>query len=153
RADATEGVVTPRADPSSLAYVIYTSGSTGVPKGVAIEHRSSAVLINWARSQFSQDALAWVIASTSICFDLAVFEIFAPIATGGAVIVAENALQIRELALRHGATLINTVPSAMAEIAGEGRLADSITTVNLAGEPLSSELAREVHKNSSTSKL
>ena len=35
--------------PGNLAYVIYTSGSTGRPKGVAIEHRSAAALVRWAR--------------------------------------------------------------------------------------------------------
>jgi non-ribosomal peptide synthetase component F len=37
----------------NLAYVIYTSGSTGRPRGVAIQHGSANVLLQWAREVFS----------------------------------------------------------------------------------------------------
>ena len=57
------------------AYVIYTSGSTGTPKGVVIEHQSTAVLAAWAGSVLTPDDWAGVLASTSICFDLSVFEL------------------------------------------------------------------------------
>ena len=66
-------------DPGNLAYVIYTSGSTGTPKGVGICHDSAGAFIHWARAAFSADDLAGVVASTSICFDLSVFEIFVPL--------------------------------------------------------------------------
>ncbi|MGI9290753.1 MAG: amino acid adenylation domain-containing protein, partial [Gammaproteobacteria bacterium] len=59
-----------------LAYVIYTSGSTGRPKGVAIEHRNTVALMQWAGDAFDADELNGVLASTSVCFDLSVFEIF-----------------------------------------------------------------------------
>ena len=61
----------------SLAYVIYTSGSTGNPKGVMIEHRSAVAFLSWAHDVFTDEDLAGVLASTSICFDLSVFELFA----------------------------------------------------------------------------
>src|SRR5262249_60922207 len=79
--------------PGNLAYVIYTSGSTGRPKGVAIEHATAVVFIEWARSVFSAEELAGVLAATSICFDLSIFEIFVPLASGGAVVLAARALQ------------------------------------------------------------
>ncbi|HXQ70972.1 MAG TPA: condensation domain-containing protein, partial [Pyrinomonadaceae bacterium] len=63
----------------NLAYVIYTSGSTGRPKGVAIEHHSAATLVHWARETYSAEELQGVLASTSICFDLSVFELFVPL--------------------------------------------------------------------------
>ena len=81
----------------NLAYVIYTSGSTGRPKGVAIEHRSTATLINWAREIFTVRELKAVLASTSICFDLSVFEIFVPLSCGGKVVLVENALHLPSL--------------------------------------------------------
>ena len=70
----------------NLAYVIYTSGSTGRPKGVAITHRSANVLLHWAREVFTEDELSGVLASTSICFDLSVFELFVPLSWGGRVL-------------------------------------------------------------------
>ncbi len=63
----------------NLAYVIYTSGSTGRPKGVAIAHRSAAVFVQWAQRTFASAELGGMLASTSICFDLSVFELFAPL--------------------------------------------------------------------------
>ncbi|HYX26914.1 MAG TPA: amino acid adenylation domain-containing protein, partial [Thermoanaerobaculia bacterium] len=130
---------------SALAYVIYTSGSTGRPKGVAIEHRSAAALVHWARETFRPQELAVVMAATSICFDLSVFEIFVPLACGGAVVLAENALELPRLAAAGEVTLINTVPSAMAELVRQGAVPASVRTVNLAGEPLRGALARRIH--------
>ncbi|MCA1636707.1 MAG: AMP-binding protein, partial [Acidobacteria bacterium] len=60
--------------PENAAYVIYTSGSTGRPKGVMITHRSASVFIRWSLDTFSREELSAVLASTSICFDLSVFE-------------------------------------------------------------------------------
>jgi non-ribosomal peptide synthetase component F len=60
-----------------LAYVIYIPGSSGQPKGVAIEHRSLAIFLTWARDCFSSAGLSGMLVATSVCFDLSVFEIFA----------------------------------------------------------------------------
>ncbi|HSK74824.1 MAG TPA: amino acid adenylation domain-containing protein, partial [Thermoanaerobaculia bacterium] len=127
-----------------LAYLIYTSGSTGRPKGVAIEHRSAAALVSWARETFRPGELARVLASTSISFDLSVFEIFAPLSCGGAVVLAENALALPGLPAASEVTLLNTVPSAMAELLRQGAVPASARTVNLAGEPLRGALARDI---------
>ena len=67
---------------NNLAYVIYTSGSSGTPKGVAIEHRNTVALLNWAKEVFTAGELAAVLSSTSICFDLSVFELFVPLELG-----------------------------------------------------------------------
>ncbi|HEY0097017.1 MAG TPA: condensation domain-containing protein, partial [Archangium sp.] len=83
--------------PENLAYAIYTSGSTGRPKGVALTHRSAVAFLNWARSVFSREQLSRVLFSTSVCFDLSIFEMFAPLSVGGAVVVAENALALAGL--------------------------------------------------------
>ncbi|HSF43076.1 MAG TPA: amino acid adenylation domain-containing protein [Thermoanaerobaculia bacterium] len=127
-----------------LAYLIYTSGSTGRPKGVAIEHRSAAALVSWARETFRPGELARVLASTSVSFDLSVFEIFAPLSCGGAVVLAENALALPGLPAAGEVTLLNTVPSAMAELLRQGAVPESVRTVNLAGEPLRGALARDI---------
>jgi amino acid adenylation domain-containing protein len=129
----------------NLAYVIYTSGSTGRPKGVAIEHRSAAVLVRWAREVFGDELLRGVLASTSICFDLSVFELFVPLSWGGRVILAENALHLPRLPNAGEVTLVNTVPSAMTELLRMGGLPESVAAVNLAGEALKQELVEEVY--------
>jgi amino acid adenylation domain-containing protein len=131
--------------PGNLAYLIYTSGSTGRPKAVAIEHRSASFLAQWARRVFTPEELSGVLAATSIAFDLSVFEIFVPLAWGGRVILAENALELPRLAARSAVTLVNTVPSAMAELVRSGGVPASVRTVNLAGEPIPPALAEAIH--------
>ena len=138
--------------PSNLAYMIYTSGSTGRPKGVAIEHRSAAALLHWSRETFSPEELACVLASTSVCFDLSVFEMFAPLAWGGRLVVAQNALALPALG-GEGVTLVNTVPSAMAELARAGGVPNSALTVNLAGEPLKRALVEQVYERTSARRV
>jgi amino acid adenylation domain-containing protein len=128
-------------DPRNLAYLIYTSGSTGRPKGVQIEHRSAAVLLRWAADAFPAEELRGVLAATSTCFDLSVFEIFLPLSVGGAVVMARDALALPELPRRGEVTLLNTVPSAAAELARAGLIPPSVRTVCLAGEPLPRALA------------
>ncbi len=140
-------------NPDNLAYLIYTSGSTGRPKGVAIEHRSAAALAHWARRVFSAEDWQGVLFATSINFDLSVFELFVPLAWGGRVILADNALALPALPAAGEVTLVNTVPSALAELVREGGLPASVRTVNLAGEPLPRELADRIYGIASVERL
>ncbi len=125
----------------ALAYVIYTSGSTGRPKGVAIEHRSAAARLAWARDAFTPGERAAVLASTSVCFDLSIFELFVPLTTGGRVVLVPDVLGLAALPPEAAPTLVNTVPSLLAEALREGPLPASVVTVNLAGEALPRALA------------
>lgn len=129
---------------AQLAYVIYTSGSTGQPKGVLLEHRNAVALINWAAGVYSSDELRGVLAATSICFDLSVFEIFVPLALGGGVILAENALALRD-GVAGEVTLINTVPSAMRALLQARAIPSCTRCINLAGELLPQELVDAIH--------
>ncbi|HEX3128840.1 MAG TPA: non-ribosomal peptide synthase/polyketide synthase [Thermoanaerobaculia bacterium] len=130
--------------PGNLAYLIYTSGSTGRPKGVAIEHRSAVAFAVWARQVFGDEELAGVFASTSINFDLSIFEIFVPLCWGGRVILGANALALPGHPAAGEVRLVNTVPSAMTELVRMGGIPSSVRTVNLAGEPLRRSLARSI---------
>ncbi|AEI67145.1 non-ribosomal peptide synthetase [Corallococcus macrosporus] len=133
--------------PDHLAYVLFTSGSTGRPKGVALAHRGAVALLRWTTRAFAADELAGVLASTSLNFDLSVFELFAPLIRGGAVVLARNALELPTLPAAQRVTLVNTVPSAMAELVRARALPDSVRTVNLAGEPLSQSLVEAIHQS------
>jgi amino acid adenylation domain-containing protein len=139
--------------PAGLAYVIYTSGSTGRPKGVAIEHRSALLFLYWAREVFPPEDLAGVLFSTSICFDLSVFELFVPLSWGGKIILAEDVLALDGLPAAAEVTLVNTVPSAISELVRLGALPPSVHTVNLAGEPLSRALADRVYAEPGVDRL
>ncbi|HSF38618.1 MAG TPA: non-ribosomal peptide synthase/polyketide synthase, partial [Thermoanaerobaculia bacterium] len=139
------GVQGVRTDPENLAYVLYTSGSTGTPKGVAVTHRSAVALVCWAATVYTPGELAGVLAATSLSFDLSVFELFVPLSLGGTVILAQNALELQTLPSAGRVTLVNTVPSVLAELSRLGSLGASVRTVNLAGEPLPRALADRLY--------
>ena len=142
-----------RIDQHNLAYILYTSGSTGRPKGVAIEHRSVVAFLSWVHSVFSPQELAFTLAGTSICFDLSVFEIFAPLTCGGAIVLAENSVALSDLPARNQVTLINTVPSAMTALLGVRGVPPSVRVVNLAGEPLLNRLVQDIYRLGTVEKV
>ena len=137
----------------NLAYVIYTSGSTGTPKGVAITHRSATTMLRWAQEVYSPEQLRGVLASTSISFDLSVFELFLPLSVGGQVILARDALELPHLAASGEVSLVNTVPSAMAELIRTAGVPETVKTVNLAGEALKAELVRQVYEQTGVAQV
>ncbi len=141
-----EGAPCSMARSSNLAYLIYTSGSTGRPKGVAIEHGSAVSFLHWARTVFTDEEFAGVLFGTSLNFDLSVFELFATLSWGGTVILVQNVLELPQGARRYPVRLINTVPSAMAELLRARGLPPSVLTVNLAGEPLKQALVKELYR-------
>jgi len=139
--------------PQHPAYVIYTSGSTGVPKGVVIAHQNTVTFLYWVKEVFRNEELAVMLASTSICFDLSVFEIFGPLSWGGAVMVAENALQLPGLPRRREVTFINTVPSAIKELLQSEGAMEGRYTVGLAGEALSRDLTEKIYAHGHTERV
>jgi aspartate racemase len=142
-----------RTTPNGLAYVIYTSGSTGRPKGVAIEHRGVIALVHWAFEIFRPEELAGVLFSSSLCFDLSVLEVFVPLCAGGKVIVAGNALSLPTLPGANQITLINAVPSAMAELIRLNAIPDCVRVVILGGEALSTSLVKQTYEQASVEKV
>jgi amino acid adenylation domain-containing protein len=138
---------------SDLAYVMYTSGSTGAPKGVAVEHRGVVNLVAWAGTAFTPVELERVLAATSACFDLSVFEFFVPLSRGGTVVLVRDVLELATDPNARTVTLINTVPSALAELLRLGPLPDSVCTVNLAGEALPEDLALRVYEQPSVERV
>jgi amino acid adenylation domain-containing protein len=147
-ASESEENVVSEASAENLAYVIYTSGSTGRPKGVAIQHCNSVAFLHWAGNVFTPEQIAGVLASTSICFDLSIFELFVPLCWGGMVILTENVLHLKDSPTAENVSLINTVPSAMAELVRVQGLPGSVRTINLAGEPLQNKLAQQIYQQS-----
>ncbi|WP_262946482.1 non-ribosomal peptide synthetase, partial [Xenorhabdus indica] len=117
-----------------LAYVIYTSGSTGRPKGVAITHRNAVNFLTWAQRTFCLEELAHTLFATSLNFDLAVYECFAPLISGGTVHLVPNVLSL--VTTEQPVSLINTVPSAITQLIEANAVPMTAKTINLAGEAL-----------------
>ncbi|MCG1040810.1 MULTISPECIES: non-ribosomal peptide synthetase [Burkholderiaceae] len=134
-----------------LAYVIYTSGSTGMPKGVMIEHAQTVNFLHWALQTFTPSETRHTLFATSINFDLSVFECFVPLTQGSTVHLADNAL-----ALMHRAqpvSLINTVPSALQSLLMRRASLASASTINLAGEPLTARLIKQIFEQTPVKRL
>ncbi|WP_024800499.1 non-ribosomal peptide synthetase [Nocardia sp. BMG51109] len=79
----------PEPHPDTVAYVIHTSGSTGRPKGVAITHRQMANQLRWAQRGYPHDTGDVVLHKTPITFDISAWELFWPLQTGAALVIAE----------------------------------------------------------------
>lgn len=73
--------------PEQAAYVIYTSGSTGRPKGVVVSHRALVNLLCAVVRRLDLDERTVLLAVTSLSFDIAGLELFAPLVAGGQVVV------------------------------------------------------------------
>ncbi|WDE11818.1 non-ribosomal peptide synthetase [Thalassomonas haliotis] len=145
--------IEPDISAEDLAYIIYTSGSTGQPKGVAIEHGAVAALLHWANKEYAREDFALVYAGTSVCFDLSVFEIFITWGMGGSLYFAPNTLALAQDAKHLPVTLINTVPSVLAEVLNRSQIPESVRVINLAGEALPPALVKTIAENTLSPKL
>ncbi|MBC6447512.1 non-ribosomal peptide synthetase [Actinokineospora xionganensis] len=130
------------AEPDDPAYVIFTSGSTGLPKGVELSHRASVNTVEDINERFGVEAHDRVLAVSALDFDLSVYDIFGPLAAGGAaVLVSEagrrDAAEWLALCHRHSVSIWNTVPALldMVLIAAEGKpLPESMRVALLSGD-------------------
>jgi non-ribosomal peptide synthetase component F len=99
-----------------LAYVIYTSGSTGIPKGVQITHRSLTHLLWHVAKSPGCSPNDYVLATTTICFDIAALELFLPLTTGGQVeilpeSIAKDGVRLKEKIENSPVTLFQATPA------------------------------------------
>ncbi|MFE7592655.1 amino acid adenylation domain-containing protein, partial [Kitasatospora sp. NPDC057512] len=132
--------------PEHPAYVIHTSGSTGRPKGVVVAHAPVLALTDWAAAEFADGGLAHVLAATSLNFDVSVFEIFAPLLSGGCVELLRDLLALSERPGPWRAGLLSAVPSALGGLLADGAVHLAADTVVLAGEGLPARTVRQVRE-------
>ncbi|WP_344247916.1 amino acid adenylation domain-containing protein, partial [Actinocorallia libanotica] len=146
--EVPEGEAGPVAEaphPLDAAYVIYTSGSTGRPKGVVVSHANVVDFCAWAAEDFGYERLRHVLWSTSLNFDVSVFEWLAPLTVGGRVEVVRDLLELAERGGWRG-SLVSGVPSAMAAVLAQGGLDLAADDVVLAGEALPPQLVRRLRE-------
>jgi amino acid adenylation domain-containing protein len=76
-----------------LIYIIYTSGSTGKPKGVALKQRAIANLLAWQLQNSSCGLGDKTLQFTTLSFDVSCQEIFATLASGGTLVMIDEAIR------------------------------------------------------------
>ncbi|WP_433272596.1 amino acid adenylation domain-containing protein [Actinosynnema sp. CS-041913] len=101
-----------------LAYIIYTSGSTGRPKGVMIDHLGAVNTVTDVNRRWQVTAADRVFALSALGFDLSVYDIFGPLALGGALVMPDpgttrSPWEWTEAMSAHHVTIWNTVPALM----------------------------------------
>ncbi|WP_338743672.1 amino acid adenylation domain-containing protein [Actinomadura luteofluorescens] len=111
-----------RSPTESPAYVLYTSGSTGRPKGVVMPHRAVVEQVRWAVEAFGLRPGDRVAQRTPVAFDAALWELFAPLSCGAAVVTvplgADRDIAALETVLaEHAVTVLQVVPSLLAVLA------------------------------------
>ncbi|MFH8342788.1 amino acid adenylation domain-containing protein [Streptomyces sp. AM6-12] len=100
----------------STAYVIYTSGSTGRPKGVAVPHGALAnFLATMGRRVPLSPSDRWL-AVTTVSFDIAGLELYLPLISGAAVVLADKDTVTDPSAVaaamrRHEVTVVQATPA------------------------------------------
>ncbi|WP_329413625.1 non-ribosomal peptide synthase/polyketide synthase [Nocardia vinacea] len=132
----------------NTAYVIFTSGSTGLPKGVAVQHASVVNQIDWIADEYGIGADDVVLFKTPATFDVSVWELFAPLARGARMVVAEHdghrdSAYLSATIAAHRVTMTSFVPSMLTVFADATGIAEiaSLRMVFVAGEAMTGEAA------------
>ncbi|MFD9008367.1 amino acid adenylation domain-containing protein [Streptomyces sp. NPDC059552] len=142
----------PPVDPAHPAYVIYTSGSTGRPKGTVVAHRGVVNWLTWMQSAYRLRPDDRVLLKTPVGFDVSVRELFWPLSTGAAIVVAapeahKDPVQLAETIRTQQVTTVHFVPSMLHAFLAEPAAAGctSLRRVLASGEALPSTLAARFH--------
>ncbi|PNK21304.1 amino acid adenylation domain-containing protein [Cylindrospermopsis raciborskii] len=127
----------------NLAYLIYTSGSTGQPKGVMISHSAICNHMLWMQKTFSFGEREKVLQKTPFSFDASVWEFYAPLLTGGQLIIAEkdghkDVSYLLKLICEQQVTVLQMVPSLLQMFLEYGEIENchSLTHIFCGGEAL-----------------
>ncbi|MFT4200459.1 amino acid adenylation domain-containing protein [Gordonia sp. (in: high G+C Gram-positive bacteria)] len=139
--------------PGDLAYVLFTSGSTGLPKGVELPHRAPVATLTDLVSRLRLTADDRSLMVSALDFDLSVFDVFALLAVGGAVVVPGDGAAtkvddwVRQLD-EHRVTVLNCVPSILGMILDLGPLPTSVREIIMGGDKVDVALAERVAHHS-----
>ena len=150
--EALDGPVPPGPlHAQSAAYLIYTSGSTGQPKGVVVPHVALANHMRWMCAEFGFGPGDRILQRTAACFDASIWEVFAPLMTGGTLVLLPPEAQrdpagIVRCIAEHAVTVVQTVPSLLRLMLKEPGFyaCTCLRQIFCGGEPLPEDLRAQV---------
>lgn len=123
--------------------IIHTSGSTGVPKGVALNHRSTIDFMDWVFERFSFDGTERIGSLSPFYFDIYTLELYLCLAKGATLIIIPEECAAFPVKLvgylsAHSISFIFWVPTIMVNIANQdlmdGAKVDCLKRIFFAGE-------------------
>ncbi|MEZ4403025.1 MAG: amino acid adenylation domain-containing protein [Kofleriaceae bacterium] len=128
------------------AYLIYTSGSTGTPKGVVIPHRAVVAFLTAMAARPGLTEADRLCAVTTLSFDIAVLELWLPLAVGAEIILASrdqatDGHALAGLLEAHRATVMQATPATWRMLVVAGWRGGPGFTALCGGEALPVELA------------
>ena len=139
-------------DREQLAYIIYTSGSTGGPKGVMVTHGSLTNLLHSMHEQLAITASDRVLGVTTLSFDIAAVEMYAPLITGACLELVSRDEVLSPAKLRERltqSTVMQATPSLWRMLVESGEWNGRGKHRLLAGgEAMSRQLARQLAERS-----
>ena len=131
----------------SVLYYVYTSGSTGQPKGAGVYHRGEANLLDWYLDLLKCDEGDRFLLVSAIGFDLTQKNLFAPLCSGGALVIPRaEEYDPESLAVdieHHQVSVINCAPSAFYPLLEKAEKIRSLRHVVLGGEPIRLDVMQE----------
>jgi amino acid adenylation domain-containing protein len=136
----------PTATSQDLAYILYTSGSTGQPKGVEIPHRALVNFLCSMRQEPGCSAQDVMVSVTTLSFDIAGLELYAPLLVGARVEIVSRAVamdgwKLRTLCETVQPTIMQATPATWRILIEAGWLGSDRLTVLCGGEALPPDLA------------
>jgi amino acid adenylation domain-containing protein len=141
-------------DRQQLAYIIYTSGSTGGPKGVMVTHGSLTNLLHSMREHLSITASDRVLGITTLSFDIAAVEMFAPLIAGACLELVNREELLSPLKLREHleeSSVMQATPSLWRMLVESGEWSRRGPYKLLAGgEAMSRQLAQQLAERGDT---
>jgi amino acid adenylation domain-containing protein len=117
-AGESEAAPVSAAMPEQMAYVIFTSGSTGRPKGAVNSHRAICNRLLWMQQTYGLTPSDRVLQKTPYGFDVSVWELFWPLLTGAALVLAapemhRDSAYLRDLIRGQRISIVHFVPSLL----------------------------------------
>ncbi len=141
------GEILQPCEADDLAYIMYTSGSTGKPKGVLIDHRALTTYCRADVEVYQLQSDDRTLQFSTLCFDIAIEEIFPPLVSGSAIIVrpserADSANELSAIVNRYGVTALHLATAYWHEwvdlmVASGDRAPQSLRLVIATGEKVS----------------
>jgi amino acid adenylation domain-containing protein len=140
-------------DPENLAYVIFTSGSTGAPKGVQICHRAVSNVIDTLARDVGINSNDYLLAVTTLTFDIAFVEIFSPLCYGATTEIisselGKNGFQVLEKINQPEVTMMQATPATWQMVFDTGEIQNANLKILCVGDVMQPGLAKNLISSS-----